>query len=155
VILFFLRAMATAAISYAVTAGGGAANRGADPRVDGQLRNHGLLDPREGWENTTEAGLDTGSTGLRVLPGVLAPGDATDGSQKSPGACGSGYADRGGGGEASRVGDDVVDGVGCGGGCVEDDVADEGAIDEALDAKILRLIAGLRPAPARAGRLRE
>ncbi|HEY8005166.1 MAG TPA: hypothetical protein VIE16_13110, partial [Phenylobacterium sp.] len=37
-----------------------------------------------------EAGLDTGSTGLRILPGVLGPADATAGSRDETYAYGSG-----------------------------------------------------------------
>jgi hypothetical protein len=40
------------------------------------------------------------------------------------------------------VGGDVVDGVGRGGGSVEDDVAYEGAVEEGLDAEVK---VGLRP----------
>ena len=42
----------------------------------------------------------------------------------------------GGGGEAVLIGHDVVDGVGNGLGCVEDDVAHERAVEEGLDAEV-------------------
>ena len=89
----FLRILAAIAIGYAVMTGGAMAQARTEVPIRAQTLSNGFMVfsiPVRVGKTAIEAGLDTGSTGLRILPGVLAPGDAQDSSQPTTGAYGSG-----------------------------------------------------------------